>query len=266
MAGAKAGLQWRVPPVRVSVAIITKNEAARLPAALASAAWADEIVVVDAGSTDTTAELARAAGARVFVEGWPGFPQQKNRAADLASHDWILSLDADEQVSPALAQEIRALLAGPEPPVRGYRIPRVTRAFGRELRATDWYPDWQLRLYDRRAGRWDESRTVHESVQLQGEPGRLAGEILHDGYRDLSEHLQKIDRYTTLAAEANADRGRDASLLAIAVHPPLAFLRNYVLRRGFTAGTAGLVVSAMNSWYVFLKLAKLWERRRRPAA
>jgi glycosyltransferase involved in cell wall biosynthesis len=246
----------------VSVTIITRNEAARLPAALASAAWADEIVVVDAGSSDATADIARAAGARVHVEGWPGFPQQKNRAADLATHDWVLSIDADEQVSPALAQEIRGLMAGPEPPVRGYRIPRVTQAFGRELRATDWYPDWQLRLYDRRAGRWDETRTVHESVRLQGEPGRLAGEILHDGYRDLSEHLQKIDRYTTLAAEANAARGRHASLFAIAIHPPLAFLRNYVLRRGFTAGTAGLVVSAMNSWYVFLKLAKLWERRR----
>jgi glycosyltransferase involved in cell wall biosynthesis len=247
----------------VSVTIITKNEAARLEAALASVAWADEIVVVDAGSTDATAEIARRATDRVFVEGWPGFPQQKNRAADLATHDWILSIDADERVSPALADEIRSVLAG-EPPARGYRIPRVTRAFGRELRATDWYPDWQLRLYNRRAGRWDETRTVHESVRIEGEVAKLNGELLHDGYRDLSEHLQRIDRYTTLAADANAARGRDASLLQIAVHPPLAFLRNYVLRRGFTAGTAGLVVSAMNSWYVFLKLAKLWERRRRP--
>ncbi len=252
-------------PARVSVTIITKNEAARLEAALASVAWADEIVVVDAGSTDTTAAIARRATDRVFVESWPGFPQQKNRAADLASHDWILSIDADERVSPALAAEIRALLAG-SPAARGYRVPRVTRAFGRELRATDWYPDWQLRPYDRRAGRWDETRTVHESVRVEGDVATLRGELLHDGYRDLSEHLQKIDRYTTLAAEANATRGRDASLLQIAIHPPLAFLRNYILRRGFTAGTAGLVVSAMNSWYVFLKLAKLWERRRRPSA
>jgi len=252
------------PVRRLSVTIITKNEAARLDAALASVAWADEIVVVDAGSVDATAEIARRAAARVFVEGWPGFPQQKNRAAALASHDWILSIDADEQVSPALAAEIRALLAS-EPAARGYRIPRVTRAFGRELRATDWYPDWQLRLYDRRAGQWDETRTVHESVRVEGEVARLRGEILHDGYRDLSEHLRKIDAYTTLAAEEWAARGRDASLLQIAVHPPLAFLRNYVLRRGFTAGTAGLVVSAMNGWYVFLKHAKLWERRRRGA-
>jgi glycosyltransferase involved in cell wall biosynthesis len=250
-------------PARVSVTIITKNEAARLPAALASVAWADEVLVLDAGSTDATADLARAAQATVVVEGWPGFPQQKNRAAALAAHDWILSIDADEQVSPALAQEIRALLAA-GPAARGYRMPRVTRAFGRELRATDWYPDWQLRLYDRRAGGWDETRTVHESVRIQGEAGRLAGEILHDGYRDLSEHLRKIDRYTTLAAEDWAAQGRDASLLGIAFHPVFAFLRNYLLRRGITAGTAGFVVSAMNSWYVFLKHAKLWERRRRP--
>jgi glycosyltransferase involved in cell wall biosynthesis len=254
-----------VQPARVSVTIITKNEAARLDAALASVAWADEIVVVDAASTDATAAIARRATERVFVEGWPGFPQQKNRAADLASHDWILSIDADERVSPELAAEIRALLAG-GPGARGYRVPRVTRAFGRELRATDWYPDWQLRLYDRRAGRWDETHTVHESVRVEGDVATLRGELLHDGYRDLSEHLQKIDRYTTLAAEANAARGRDASLVQIAIHPPLAFLRNYILRRGFTAGTAGLVVSAMNSWYVFLKLAKLWEHRRRPEA
>ena len=246
---------------RVSVTIITKDEAARLPAALASVSWADQILVLDAGSTDATTDIARAAGATVVVEGWPGFPQQKNRAAALAAHDWILSIDADEQVSPALAHEVRALLAA-GPAAAGYRMPRVTRAFGRELRCTDWYPDWQLRLYDRRAGRWDEARTVHESVRLEGEVGRLAGEILHDGYRDLSEHLRKIDRYTTLAAEDWAVQGRDASLAAIAIHPVMAFLRNYVLRRGITAGTAGFVVSAMNSWYVFLKHAKLWERRR----
>jgi glycosyltransferase involved in cell wall biosynthesis len=249
--------------VRVSVTIITQNEAARLPAALASVAWADEIVVVDSGSTDGTADVARRVTERVTVTDWPGYAQQKNRAAALASHDWILSLDADERVSPELAAEIRALLsAGAEPPARAYRIPRVTRAFGRDLRATDWYPDWQLRLYDRRAGRWDETRRVHESVRVEGPVGRLAGEILHDGYRGLSAHLATIDRYTTLAADDWAAQGRDASFLQLLAHPPLAFLRNYVLRRGFTAGAAGLEISAMNSWYVFLKHAKLWERRR----
>jgi glycosyltransferase involved in cell wall biosynthesis len=248
--------------VRLSVTIIARNEAQRIEAALASVAWADEIVVVDSGSTDATVDIARRFTDRVVVADWPGYPQQKNRAAGLASHDWILSLDADERVTPALANEIRALLAGAEPPARGYRVARVTRVFGRELRATDWYPDWQLRLYDRRAGRWDETRRVHESVRVDGAVARLAGEILHDGYRGLSGHLATIDRYTTLAAEDWAAQGRDASLAAILVHPPLAFLRNYVLRRGILAGTAGLVISAMNSWYVFLKHAKLWERRR----
>jgi glycosyltransferase involved in cell wall biosynthesis len=247
--------------VRVSVTVITKNEAARLEAALASVAWADEIVVVDSGSTDATVDIARRFTDRVTVADWPGYPQQKNRAAALASHDWILSIDADERVSPDLANEIRSLLAAGDPPARGYRVPRVSHVFGRALRATDWYPDWQLRLYDRRAGRWDETRRVHESVRLDGPVARLRGEVLHDGYRGLSAHLSTIDRYTTLAAEDWAAQGRDVSLGAILVHPPLAFLRNYVLRRGFTAGTAGLVISAMNSWYVFLKYAKLWERR-----
>ena len=127
------------------------------------------------------------------------------------------------------------------------------------MRATDWYPDWQLRLYDRRAGRWDESRSVHESVRVEGDVGRLRGDLEHHAYRDLSHHLHTIDRYTTLAASDMAARGRRASLGALALHAPLAFVRNYVLRGGIRLGTRGLVVSAMNAWYVFLKYAKLWE-------
>lgn len=249
---------------KVSVTVITKNEAANLAAALESVAWADEIVVVDAESGDETAAIARRFTDRVTVRPWPGFPQQKNHAASLASHDWILSIDADERVSAALQQEIRALLAN-EPAARGYRVPRVTFALGRWIRTTDWYPDWQLRLYDRRRGRWDESRRVHEAVRLDGEPGRLSGELEHLAYRDLSHHLQTIDRYTTLAAEEMAAAGRTASAAAVAVHPPLAFLRNYLLRGGVRDGAVGFVISSMNAWYVFLKYAKLWERTRADA-
>lgn len=248
---------------RLSVIIITKNEAATLGPALDSVAWADERVVVDSESTDETAEIGRRAGARVVVRPWPGYAAQKNHAAGLAAHDWVLSLDADERVTPELAREIQALLRQ-EPPARGYRVPRVTFAFGRWLRSTDWYPDRQLRLYDRRRGRWNESRRVHESVQLDegGTPAVLSGELQHVGYRGLAHHVGTINRYTTLAAQDMADGGRRASVGDLLVQAPLAFLRNYLLRGGIRDGSVGLVVSLMNAYYVLLKYAKLWELQR----
>jgi glycosyltransferase involved in cell wall biosynthesis len=246
---------------KLSVTVITRNEEANLAAALESVSWADEIIVVDAESTDRTVEVARRFTDRVLVRPWPGFPQQKNYAADLASHDWVLSIDADERVTPSLAVEIRALVAS-EPDARGYRVPRLTYALGGPVRGTDWYPDWQLRLYDRRAGRWDESRLVHESVTVQGTVGRLRADLEHHAYRDLSHHLQTIDRYTTLAAREMAAQGARGSIGAVALHPPLAFLRNYVLKGGLRLGSRGFVISTMNAWYVFLKYAKLWELTR----
>jgi glycosyltransferase involved in cell wall biosynthesis len=247
--------------VKLTVTVITYNEAEHIAAALDSVAWADEIVVVDSGSTDGTAEIARQRACRVIVRDWPGYSAQKNFAADTASHDWVLSLDADERVTPALAAEIRALLdRGPD--VSGYRVKRVSYYLGRWIRTTDWYPDYQLRLYDRRAGRWNGVR-IHESFHLKdGRPRLLAAEIEHYAYRDISHHLKKIDAYTTLIAEQWDDAGRRISRASLALHPPFAFLRNYVLRRGFMDGIPGLVVSILNSYYVFLKLAKLWERQR----
>jgi len=241
---------------KLSVTIITKNEAAHIATALESVAWADERIVVDSGSTDETVALAKRHADVVVSREWPGYSEQKNHAASLARHDWILSLDADERVTPELADEIRAVLAS-EPAARGYRVPRATWHLGRWIRSTDWYPDYQLRLYDRRHGRWP-ARRVHESVQLDGEPGTLRHDLQHFAYRDLSHHLATIDRYTTLAAEQLRDEGRRTSVLAMACHPPAAFVRNYVLRLGFRDGAAGLIVSALNSYYVFLKLAKLW--------
>ncbi|HET7694884.1 MAG TPA: glycosyltransferase family 2 protein [Vicinamibacterales bacterium] len=243
---------------KLTVTVITRNEAANIEAALASVAWADEIVVVDAESTDDTAAIARRRGARVEVRAWPGYSAQKNHAAALASHDWILSLDADERVPAGLASEIQALLRS-EPPHRGYRIPRISHYLGRWIRGTDWYPDYQLRLYDRRAGQWNR-RPVHESVALNGEPGRLDHDLQHFPYRDISHHLQTIDRYTTLAADQMRAEGRKPSIGGLFLHPWFAFLRNYVLRGGFRNGGAGLVVSILNSYYVFLKLAKAWEQ------
>jgi hypothetical protein len=144
------------------------------------------------------------------------------------------------------------------PAARGYRIPRVTNYLGRWIRTTDWYPDYQLRLYDRRAGRWNDRR-VHESVTLEGDPGTLRHELQHYAYRSISHHLHTIDRYTTLAAEQWLAEGRRTTAFGALVHARLAFARNLLLRRGFTDGAVGLLVSGLNSYYVFLKFAKLWE-------
>ncbi|HEX3704103.1 MAG TPA: glycosyltransferase family 2 protein [Vicinamibacterales bacterium] len=242
---------------KLSVTIIAKNEAADIGAALASVAWADERIVIDSHSTDGTVAIARRYTDRVVVRDWPGYIAQKNDAAAMASHDWILSLDADERVTPALAEEIRTLLAT-APRHVGYRIPRVTWHLGRWVRTTDWYPDYQLRLYDRRSAEWT-GRYVHESVAARGSVGRLAEELQHFAYRDIADHLETIDRYTTYAARQMHESGRRAGFLEIAGHPPLAFLRNYLAHGGIRDGVPGLIISALNSYYVFLKFAKLRE-------
>ena len=250
--------------MKVTATVITRDESANIAAALQSVSWADEIIVVDSGSTDDTVAIARGLATRVEVRDWPGYGAQKNYAAGIASNDWILSIDADERVTPQLAAEIRELFTR-TPAARGYRIPRVAWYFGRWIRSTDWYPDYQLRLYDRRAGQWTDRR-VHESVELRETPGRLRHEIQHYAYRDLSHHLATIDRYTTLAAEQWLAEGRTTNGFELFFHPRLAFIRNYLLRGGITDGEPGLLVSKLNAYYVFLKLAKLWELQHRPRA
>ena len=249
-------------PTKLSVSVITRNEASNIGAALASVAWADEIVVVDSRSTDETVAIARQHTDRVIVRDWPGYIEQKNHAAALASHDWILSLDADERVTPALADEIRALLAD-KLRADAYCMPRVTWYFRRWIRTTDWYPDYQLRLYDRRSAQWT-GRYVHETLTVRGVTSRLRGELQHYTYRDLAEHLEKIERYATLAARQMHDEGRHAGLLQLSGHPPFAFLRNYLAHGGIRDGVPGFIISALNAYYVFLKYAKLWELRHSP--
>jgi len=245
---------------KLSVTIITRNEAAQIGSAVASVAWADEIVVVDCGSTDDTVAVARRQGARVLHRDWTGYVDQKNFAAAQAVHDWILSVDADERVTSPLAAEIQQLLSA-DPPLAGYRVPRVSWYLGTWIRTTDWYPDHQLRLYHRARGRWTPRR-VHESVSLDGQPGKLTGELEHLPYRDVSHHLQTMDHYTSLAAADMHQQGRRAGLTSLLVHPCAAFLRNYIARGGIRQGTVGLVISALNAHYVFLKFLKLWELQR----
>jgi glycosyltransferase involved in cell wall biosynthesis len=249
---------------KISVTIITLDEAEHVAAAIDSARWADEVLVVDCGSTDGTADIARGRGAVVLSREWTGYVDQKNFAAERAANDWTFSLDADERITPALAEEVRALLAT-EPPLRGYRLPRVTYHLGRWVRTTDFYPDWQTRLYDRRAARW-RGKYVHESVAVEGAVGRLRNELEHYSFRNLRDQLDRINHYTTLAARQMHEAGLRTGPLHLLAHPLAAFARNYLLRRGILDGTAGLTISLMNAYSVFLKFAKLWELQRNQQA
>ena len=242
---------------KISVTIITLDEAEHIGAAIDSAVWADEIVVVDSGSTDGTVDIARAKGVTVLSRPWSGYVDQKNFAAEQVSNDWIFSLDADERIPPALATEVQALVSS-EPSRRGYRVPRVSFHLGRWIRTTDFYPDFQTRLYYRRAARW-RGKYVHESVSVDGPVGQLRHDLEHYSYRNLRDQLDRINHYTSLAARQMQDIGRRAGPLDLLIYPPAAFLRNYVLRRGILDGTVGLTISLVNAYSVFLKFAKLWE-------
>jgi len=246
--------------VPLSAVLIAQNEEKTVVDAIRSVAFCDEIVLVDSGSSDRTRELAAAAGARVIVNApWPGFVAQRDLAVRAARHDWVLALDADERVGAALRAEIEALRSkGCD--AAGYRMPRVAFYLGRSIRGTDWYPDWQVRLFDRTRAAW-QGDLVHESVAVRGPVGRLRGEIEHQPYVDISDHLRKIDAYTTLWARQAHGSGRSSHLLDVCAGAFWAFFRNYVLKGGFLLGSAGLLVSVLNTHYTFVKLAKLRELR-----
>ena len=242
----------------LSAVLIAQNEERTIVDALRSVAFCDEIVLVDSGSSDRTRELAAEAGARVIVNApWPGFVAQRDLAVRAARHDWVLALDSDERVSAALRAEIEAIRAGGYD-AAGYRMPRVAFYLGRSIRGTDWYPDWQVRLFDRTRAAW-QGDLVHESVVVRGPVGQLKGELEHNPYSDISDHLRKIDSYTTLWARQAHAAGRSSNLLHVSAGAAWAFFRNYVLKRGFLLGSAGLVVSVLNTHYTFVKLAKLRE-------
>ena len=246
--------------VPLSAVLIAQNEEKTIVDALASVAFCDEIVLVDSGSSDRTRELAAQAGARVIVNApWPGFVAQRDLAVRAARHEWVLALDCDERVSAVLRDEIEALRRRGFD-VGGYRMPRVAFYLGRSIRGTDWYPDWQVRLFDRTRAGW-QGDLVHESVAVRGAVGRLRGEIEHHPYADISDHLRKIDAYTTLWARQAHGAGRSSNMLDVCAGAGWAFFRNYLLKRGFLLGSPGLLVSVLNTHYTFAKLAKLRELR-----
>ena len=244
--------------VPLSAVIITLDEEQNLPGALESVRFCDDVLVVDWGSTDRTREIAAEAGARVVHGGaWPGFVAGRNAALDLARHDWVLALDADERITPALKDEILAERARGFRHA-GYRVPRVAFYLGRWIRGTDWYPDPQLRLFDRKRGRWQGS-LIHESVRVEGTVGRLRSDMQHLSYADVSHHMRVIDTYTTLWARQAFEQGRRALPLEPFAACLWAFLRNLVLRGGFLLGETGLTVSTLNAYYTYAKLVKLQE-------
>jgi glycosyltransferase involved in cell wall biosynthesis len=241
----------------LTVTIIALNEAENLPDALASVAWAREVVVIDAESRDATADIARAAGARVITRPWPGYAAQKNFADAHAHGEWVLNLDADERVTPELRQKIEAAIETPNGCVAFY-VRRRNFYLGRWLRHSGWYPDYQLRLYRRGAGEW-RGAYVHESFHARGSIGRLDADLLHYSVKSLAEHHERLGRYTTLAAQQLAAAGTRVSLAQLLLAPLLAFFKSYVVKRGFLDGTPGLCVAYFAAHYVFLKYAKRWE-------
>ncbi|MCL4234856.1 MAG: glycosyltransferase family 2 protein, partial [Deltaproteobacteria bacterium] len=225
--------------------------------------FADEIVVFDSGSTDRTVEIARACGARVEITDWPGHVRQKQRAVDAATHDWILALDADEVVSSELAASIRAALADPNP-ADAYELTRKVFYLGRWIEHCGWYPEWKIRLFDRRKARWG-GYDPHDTVECSGRVARLDGDLHHYSYRDVTHHLTRINEYTSIMASELHARGKRSGVFAIIAHPAFTFWKKYVFQLGVLDGVPGFVVCVLAAYYVFLKYLKLWELGRSPA-
>ena len=251
--------------MKISATIITFNEAANICDACKSLAWADEIIVVDSGSTDATVKFAEDCGARVITRDWPGFAVQKQFATEQAVHDWVFSLDADERVSDDLKASIAKLREAPDAQLAdGYRIPRRSYYQGRWIKGGGWYPDWQLRLFRKSRGRW-EPRHIHESVKLDSgaRVERLTGDVLHYSVRDAAHHHRMIgERYAPLAAQQMFEEGRRTSTCKIAAAAPSAFVRSYFLKGGFRDGLAGLSIASFAAHHAFLKHIMLWEKQK----
>lgn len=245
---------------KITAVLITRNEERNIREALESVQWADEIVVVDAMSEDRTMEIAREYTDKVFRRPWPGYVEQKNHAVSLADNDWIFSIDADERVSDLLKKEIEHWRRSDEPSAHGFFIPRKSYFLGRWIKHTSWYPDEKLRLYHRNHGRWEGGR-VHESVMLSEPADRFKGELLHYSYRNISDYIMRLEKYSSLAAEDHFERGKQASFLTLILNPFFNFIKCYFLKQGFRDGFPGLIISLLSAISAFFKYVKLWELR-----
>lgn len=248
--------------MKISATIITFNEAENIRAACDSVSFADEILVVDSESTDATREIAEACGARVIVKKWQGFARQKQFAADSAAHDWIFSLDADERVSDELKSEILKLRAKPESSLAdGYKISRRTRYMNQWIKGGGWYPDWQLRFYNRRKGTWKDV-LIHESVKMieGAKVEKIPLDLLHYTTTGAAHHHRMIgERYAPLAARQMFESGKRTSAMKIATAGTTTFLQTFLLKGGWRDGLAGFCIAGFAAHHAFLKHFLLWE-------
>ncbi len=239
---------------KLSIIIITKNEATNIRACIESVAWADEIIVVDSGSSDATAEICRELGAQVYVHDWPGFGKQKNRALSYVTHEWVFSIDADERVTPDLqSQLIKAMEDDSED---GFYVPRLSQFCGRFIRHSGWYPDYVLRLFKRVKGRFSDDM-VHERVILEGNAGRLSSPLLHYSYLSEADVQRKTEQYARAGAMQMFKNGKAASLADAPLRAGWAFIRTYCLRLGLLDGIAGFNIAKMNAKTTYLKYKQL---------
>lgn len=248
--------------MRISVIVITKNEAANIYRCLASISWADEIVVLDSGSSDDTVALARRHTQHVHETDWPGFGPQKNRALGHATGDWVLSLDADEWVSPELGKALRDAAANPGAST-AFRMPRLSTFCGREIRHSGWWPDYVVRFFRRGAAEFSPD-LVHERLVVSGSTGTLPEPLRHETFVDLEEMLEKMNRYSTLSAQGKHAAGRRGSLALAIARSLWAFVRSYILRLGFLDGREGFMLAvstAEGTYYRYVKLLLLDKRR-----
>lgn len=241
---------------KLSVTIITLNEERNIRDALESVKWADEILVVDSGSADRTVEICKEYTDRVFYNQWPGHIVQKNLAIDKASHQWILSIDADERVTPELAAEIKDVLKGPK--AEAYSVPRHVFYLGRWINHSGWYPDRKIRLFRRDKGRWG-GIDPHDTVIVEGDVKPLNGDLIHYSFRDIAHHINTMNSFTTIASKEYVKLGKGFRLMDILFRPVFMFLKSYVLKQGFRDGLPGLVIGVAAAYHVFIKYAKLWE-------
>lgn len=243
-------------PSPISAILITHNERRNIEECLVGLTWCNEVVIVDSGSNDGTVDIARSMGAKVtLAKDWPGFGPQKNRALDLAQGDWVFSIDADERVTPALAEEIQSAVQRADAP-DAFSLPRLSSYCGQYMRHGGWYPDRVVRLFRRGQARFSDD-IVHESLQVHGRVGQLHNDLIHISYRSLDDVLEKMNRYSSAGAEKLATRGCRASLATALGKSLWAFIRTYLIRRGFLDGRLGFVLAcsiAHETWYRYLKL------------